>query len=184
MRAPTAIGEDRGSMGGLIWTLVRTDFKIRYHPTIGGFAWALLKPFTMFLVLLAVFSLIFASDPKYKLNLIIGLFLWDFFAEATKVGLASLHAKGFLLAKAKFPSWILVVTSASNALITLAVFCVVIVLFLLTTGRTPGPIALALFLVYLVHYVVMTTGISLATSVLFLRYRDLNQIWEVVIQAG
>ncbi len=27
-------------------------------------------------------------------------------------------------------------------------------------------------------------GISLAGSVLFLRYRDLNQIWDVVTQAG
>jgi len=184
MRAPTAIGEDRGSMGGLIWTLVRTDFKIRYHPTIGGFAWALLKPFTMFLVLLAVFSVIFASDPRYKLNLIIGLFLWDFFAEATRVGLTSLHAKGFLLAKARCPIWVLVVTSAANAIVTLAVFCVVIIGFLTANGRLPGPAALALFLVYLIHYTLIVIGFSLAASVLFLRYRDLNQVWEVVTQAG
>ena len=55
-------------------------------------------------------------------NLIIGLFLWDFFAEATKTGMASLAAKGFLLTKARFPRWILVVTSIANALITLLVF--------------------------------------------------------------
>ena len=30
----------------------------------------------------------------------------------------------------------------------------------------------------------MVVGFSLASSVLFLRYRDLNQVWEVVIQAG
>src|SRR5215475_5689758 len=145
MSTVTAVAEHRGSVSGLVWTLVRTDFKTRYHPTVGGFAWALLKPLTMFLVLLAVFSVIFASDPRYKLNLIIGLFLWDFFAEATKVGLTSLHAKGFLLEKAKFPSWILVVTSVSNALLTLAVFCVVIVVFLALNGRPPAPTTLALF---------------------------------------
>ena len=55
----------------------------------------------MFVVLMAVFSFLFASDPTYKLNLIIGLFLWDFFAEATKTGLTSLQAKGFLLTKAR-----------------------------------------------------------------------------------
>ena len=27
-------------------------------------------------------------------------------------------------------------------------------------------------------------GFSLASSVLFLRYRDLNQVWDVVLQAG
>ena len=48
--------------GGLIWTLVRTDFKTRYHGTILGFAWALLKPIAMFLVLQGIFSFAFAAD--------------------------------------------------------------------------------------------------------------------------
>ena len=39
---------------GLVWTLVRTDFKARYHGSLGGFVWALLKPLSMFLVLMAV----------------------------------------------------------------------------------------------------------------------------------
>ena len=151
-----------GALSGLAWTLVRTDFKTRYQPTVGGFVWALLKPFAMFLVLIAVFSFIFGGDPAYRFYLIIGLFLWDFFAEATKHGLVSLQAKSYLLNKAPFPSWILVVTAASNALITLAVFCVVITVFLAAAGRAPGVGALALFL----------------------RYRDLNQVWDVAIQAG
>src|ERR1700740_694505 len=81
---------------GLIWTLVRTDFKARYHGTLGGFVWALLKPMSMFVVLMGVFSFLFASKPAYKLNLIVGLFLWDFFAEGTKTGLISLSAKSYL----------------------------------------------------------------------------------------
>jgi lipopolysaccharide transport system permease protein len=174
----------RAAVAGLVWTLVRTDFKTRYHGTLGGFLWALLRPCAMFLVLLAVFSLVFASDPRYRVNLIIGLFLWDFFAEATKTGLLALHAKGFLLTKARFPSWIVVVTSASNALITLAVFSAVITLFLAADGRTPTPGALALFAAYLAHYALIVVGFSLAASVLFLRYRDLNQVWDLAIQAG
>jgi lipopolysaccharide transport system permease protein len=31
---------------------------------------------------------------------------------------------------------------------------------------------------------VMITGFALGGSVLFLRYRDLNQVWDVVTQAG
>lgn len=171
-------------LAGLVWTLVRTDFKTRYHGTVAGFVWALLKPFTMFLVLLGVFSFVFATDPDYKVNLIVALFLWDFFAEGTKVGLTSLLAKGYLLTKARFPSWVVVVSSSSNALITLAVFTVVIVLFLAGAGRAPSPVHFGLFLVYLLHYFAIVTGFSLGASVLFLRYRDLNQVWEVVSQAG
>ena len=116
----TTVG--RAQFGGLIWTLVRTDFKTRYHGTIGGFVWALLKPLTMFLVLLTVFSYVFAGEPQYRLDLIIGLFLYEFFQESTKSGLLSIRAKGYLLTKARFPTWIVVVTSASNAVITLALF--------------------------------------------------------------
>src|SRR6186997_1615683 len=134
--ATTHVQQRHGRFAGLVWTLIRTDFKARYHGTIEGFVWALLKPLTMFLVLMAVFSFLF-PDPTYKLNLIIGLFLWDFFTEGTKSGLTSLHAKGFLLTKARCPSWILVVTSISNALITLTVFVGVISMFLMFTGRPP-----------------------------------------------
>jgi len=130
----------RGTLGGgveLFWTLVRTDFKARYHGTLSGFVWALLKPTSLFVVLMSVFSLVFASDPNYKLDLIIGLFLWDFFAEGTKTGVTSLHMKGYLLTKARCPSWVLVVSSIANALITLTVFCFVIVVFLAMMGHPP-----------------------------------------------
>lgn len=168
----------------LVWTLVRTDFKTRYHGTIGGFVWALLKPLSMFVVLLGVFSYIFASDRDYKIDLIIGLFLYEFFQESTRTGLLSLKAKGYLLTKARFPSWVLVVSSASNALITLLLFSFVLFLFLMLTGRPPAPAAAGLYVGYLLLLCAIATGFSLAASVLFLRYRDLNQVWEVITQAG
>ncbi|PWT82888.1 MAG: hypothetical protein C5B57_07915 [Blastocatellia bacterium] len=182
-RAAHRIETKRRIPFGLIWTLVRTDFKTRYHGALSGFAWALLKPVTMFIVLMAVFSLVF-KDPGYKLNLIIGLFLWDFFGEATKVGLTSLHTKGFLLSKARCPSWILVVTSVSNAVITLGVFFAIIVVFLTGEGGAPSPAMLGLFAAYCFALIVIVIGFALSSSVLFLRYRDLNQVWDVLIQAG
>ena len=182
--ATTRVRQSRGQFAGLVWTLIRTDFKTRYHGTVGGFVWALLKPLTMFLVLLAVFSYVFASDPQYKLDLIIGLFLYEFFQESTKAGLLSIRAKGYLLTKARFPSWIVVVTSASNAVITLALFSVVLILYLAVTGRPPSPAAVALYVLYQVQFFAIVAGFSLAASVLFMRYRDLNQVWEVVTQAG
>ena len=169
---------------GLIWTLVRTDFKARYHGTLGGFVWALLKPMSMFVVLMGVFSFLFAANPRYKLDLIVGLFLWDFFAEGTKSGLTSLHARGYLLTKSRVPSWILVITSISNAVITLGVFTVVITLFLTGAGQPPTLRALTAFAGYCAALTAMVIGFSLAASVLFLRYRDLNQFWDMALQAG
>ncbi len=177
--APSA----RVALAGLAWTLVRTDFKARYHGTLSGFAWALLKPAGIFLVLMLVFSFIF-PDPAYKLQLIVGLFLWDFFAEGTKTGLASLHAKAFLFKKTKVPLWLLVLTSMANPLITLVVFSMFIVVFLTLAGSPPSVPGIALFVVYCSALTLLVVAFSLAASVLFLRYRDLNQVWDVVTQAG
>jgi lipopolysaccharide transport system permease protein len=139
----------------------------------------------MFLVLLGVFSFIFAStDPHYKLNLILGLFVWGFFAEGTKVGLVSLFAKGYLLTKTRFPRWIVVATSTANSVITLLVFTAVFLLYLAWAGRLPGPGGLLLFIAYEIQMWIMIVGFSLAMSVLYLRYRDLNHLWDAITQAG
>jgi lipopolysaccharide transport system permease protein len=186
MSDPSAAPGSTGRLryGELLWTLVRTDFKSRYHASASGFVWALLKPLVMFVVLLAVFSFVFAAQPDYRLNLIVGLFLWDFFNESTRVGLTSLHAKGFLLGKARLPPAIVVVASAANALLTMLVFAVIVTTFLCATGRSPGALGIALFLLYAACLLLIVIGFSLGASILFLRYRDLNQIWEVVLQAG
>ena len=124
-------GRARGQFAGLVWTLIRTDFKTRYHGTIGGFVWALLKPLTMFLVLLAVFSYVFAGEPQYKLDLIIGLFLYEFFQESTRTGLAVASGQGLPADEgAGSRPGSSCVTSASNAVITLALFSVVLIAFL------------------------------------------------------
>ena len=81
--------------------------------------------------------------------------------EGTKTGLTALHAKAFLLTKARCPSWILVVTSISNALITLTVFVATILVFLVVTGHPPSIGAVALFLGYCGALTAIVVGFSL-----------------------
>ncbi len=183
-RRPAGAARAHAAIGGLAWTLIRTDFKARYHGTLSGFVWALLKPTAMFAVLVAVFSFVFRGEPNYKLNLILGLFLWDFFTDATKTGMTSLAAKGFLVTKARFPRWILVVTSIANAFLTLLVFVAVVTIYLAISGPAPSIFALTAFTFYVLALTTIAIGISLGSSVLFLRFRDLNQIWDMAIQAG
>lgn len=171
-------------VGGAVWTLVRTDFKVRYHGTVMGFFWALAKPVMILAVLLTVFQFLFGSSPNYAIDLVIGIFLYDFFQESSKVGLTSLHAKSFLLNRSTFPRWILIVTSGSNALVTLAAFTLGIVAYLIVTGRPPSVTRLGLYAFYVAHMAAIVGAFSLASSVLFVRYRDLNQIWDVVTQMG
>jgi ABC-type polysaccharide/polyol phosphate export permease len=174
----------RASVRGAIATLVRTDFKSRYHGTVMGFFWALLKPMAISLVLILVFSVLFSSNDKYGIHLVIGIFLYEFFGESTKVGMASLLTKSFVIAKSSFPRWIIVVASTANPLLTLLVASVAVIGYLYITAAGPSLLHIGLYLSYLVATLLISIGFSLAASVLLLRYRDLNQIWEVVVQAG
>jgi lipopolysaccharide transport system permease protein len=177
-------GRDDVHLPSLVWTVVRTDLKTRYHKSFGGYLWTLLRPLVMFFVLLSVFSFVFRMDPNYNLNLIIGLFLWDFFAEATRSGMAALASKSYLITKARFPAWVLVATSSVNAAVNLIVFGSVIALYVGLGGRGVGAPRLALFALYLALFAATVLGLSFATSVLFLRFRDLNQFWDLALQAG
>jgi len=179
-----ATAAPRFDVWGATWTLVRTDFKVRYHGTLMGFFWASLKPLAMFVVLLSVFSFIFATDRNYAVNLIIGLFLYDYFQEATKSGILALHSKAYLIGKSRFPRWILVVASISNPLIVIVVASLAILGLLVLRGEAPSFASIALYVLFLVQFTLVIVAFSLAASVLFLRYRDLNQVWEVTVQAG
>lgn len=169
---------------GAVWTLVRTDFKVRYHGTVMGFFWALLKPLLTLAVLLAVFQFVFGSAPNYALDLVIGIFLYEFFQESTKAGIVSLATRGYLINRSTFPRWIFVLTSLSNALITVTVFSVGLLVVLCLTGRPPGLARAGLYFLYVAQLGLIVCGFSLATSALFVRYRDLNQVWEVLLQMG
>lgn len=182
IRRLPASGPRRFDWLGLLWTIVRTDFKVRYQGTIGGFVWALLKPIVMFLVLLTVFSFVFPQED-YSVNLLLGLFIWDFFAAGTMAGLVALDAKSYLLTKSRIPRWVIVATSCSNPLITLAVTTSTLLLYLALQGRL-GLLPLLAFLYDMLMLLVIVVGFSLGASVLFLRYRDLNQVWEVCTNAG
>ena len=74
-------------------------------------------------------------------------------------------------------------TSVANALITLAVFSAATVALLAIQGRRPVRPARPLPALR-PPVLLIVVGFSLGASVLFLRYRDLNQVWELITHAG
>jgi ABC-type polysaccharide/polyol phosphate export permease len=42
MANPHYVGVEFGAKRDFLWTLIRTDFKARYHGAASGFVWALL----------------------------------------------------------------------------------------------------------------------------------------------
>jgi len=171
----------------LVWALARTDFKLRYHGSILGYIWALLKPLLTFLILNFVFSTIF--NPKnsgvqhFSLQLLVSIMLFNFFSEGTMAGLNSLLSKSSLVTKIYVPRWTIVVASTVNATLIFIMNLIVIAAFFAWYGFWPGLPAIATFGFFIFLTFLLILSFSFITAPLYVKFRDLSQIWEVAIQA-
>lgn len=170
----------------LLAELVRTDFKLRYQGSVLGYAWSLLRPLLLFVILYVVFVkfLKLGTDiPHYPVYLLLGIVLWNFFNEMTVQSLGSIVGRGDLIRKIKIPRWIIVLSSSLSALINLGLNLIVIVIFMIVNHVSVGPQAL-LFPLVIFEIYVFAAGISLYLAAAFVKYRDISYIWEVMLQAG
>ncbi|MGH7156959.1 MAG: ABC transporter permease [Candidatus Saccharimonadales bacterium] len=170
----------------LLSELVRTDFKLRYQGSVLGYAWSLLRPLLLFIILYIVFVKFLklgAGVPHYPIYLLLGIVIWNFFTELTVQSLGSIVERGDLLRKIRIPRWIIVLSTSVAALINLLLNLIVVFIFLFFNHvdllKSSLWLPLILFEVY-----VFAVGISLFLSAFFVKYRDVKYIWEVVLQAG
>ena len=111
----------------LLIEMVKTDFKLRYHGSVLGFIWVLLKPFLLFLILYIIFRYLFArGDIYFSLRLLLGLIIFSYFSEGTVHGLGALLSKANVILKVNFPRQIVVVASIINSLITLLISFIIL----------------------------------------------------------
>jgi lipopolysaccharide transport system permease protein len=171
----------------LVWALARTDFKLRYHGSFLGYIWALLKPLLTFLILNFVFSTIFnprnSGIEYFSLQLLTSIMLFNFFSEGTMAGLNSLLGKSSLVTKIYVPRWTIVIASTINASLIFAMNLFIIAVFFAWYGYWPGIPAILMFMFFILLTFILILSFSFIAAPLYVRFRDLQQIWEVVIQA-
>jgi ABC-2 type transport system permease protein len=170
----------------LLSELVRTDFKLRYQGSILGYAWSLLRPLLIFVILYLVFvrMLRFGKDiPHFPVYLLLGIVIWNFFQEMTTRSLTSIMERGDLIRKIKIPIWIIILSSSFSALINFLLNLLVVLVFVLINQVDLLQTALWLPLILLEVYV-FALGLSLLLSAAFVKYRDISYIWEVLMQAA
>lgn len=171
----------------LIWTLAKTDFKLRYHGSALGYVWAILKPLLMFLILNFVFSSIFnpknTGIPYYSLQLLASIIIFNFFSEGTMAGLNSLVHKYTLVTKIYVPRWTIIVAATLNSLLIFLMNLVVIAIFFLWYQFLPSFFSVMIFFFYVILTYIIILGFSLIAAPVYARFRDLQQIWEVLVSA-
>jgi len=169
----------------LVMRLAKTDFKLRYHGSALGYLWAILKPLLMFTILNFVFSSIFnfrnSGTPNYPLELLTGLLMFQFFSEGTISGMNSLFSKAQLVTKIYVPRWTIILGSTVNALFIYGMNLIVLAVFFAIYGILPSFGAILMFVFFSVLLYALIVAFSFLTSPLFIRFRDLSMIWEVLL---
>jgi ABC-2 type transport system permease protein len=183
-RGPLALGDDLRRVVELTVMLAATDFKLRFFGSALGYLWTLTRPLLLFGVLYFVFTEVVrfgAGVDHYPVYLLSSIVLFSFFAEATARGVNSLVERENLLRKIRFPRLVIPLSVTLNSLFNLALNLVAVFVFVFASGITPRlswlevPVLVGIL-------VLLATGVTMLLSALYVRYRDVQPIWEVASQ--
>lgn len=168
----------------LLRQLVITDFKLRYQGSILGYLWSLLRPLLIFLIMYVVFLKFLRFDygvDHSTIYLLVGIVVWNYFAEVTSTGVSAVVGKGDLLRKINFPKYVVVLAGSFSTLINLGLTSLVVAAFMIWDGVQVS--AQILWLIPLIiELFVLALALAFALSAIFVKLRDMSYIWEVVLQ--
>jgi len=170
----------------ILRAMVTSDLKLRYQASALGYLWTLARPLAIFSILYVVFVKflrIGEGTPFFAIYLLLGIVMWGLFTEATTQSLSSIVSRASLLTKINFPRYVVVLSVAASVLISFTLNLAVIALFMIVARVPVGWEAFWLVPLFL-ELIAFALAVSLFLSALFVRFRDLNYIWEVFIQAA
>jgi len=124
-----------------------------------------------------------ACIPHFPGHLLLGSGIWTFFYEMTVQSLGSLLGRGDLIRKIRISCWIIVLSSIISALSHL-VLNLIVVAFFMVINHVGLSASILLLPFILLEVYLLALGLSLFLSAIFVKFRDINYIWEVILQAG
>jgi ABC-2 type transport system permease protein len=182
---PSALGGDPRRFVHLATTLAVNEFKLRFFGSALGYLWQLMRPLLLFGVLYLVFTefvRLGGGVRLYPVVLLMNIVLFTFFTEGSSGAVTSVVDREGLVRKIQFPRMAIPTSVVLTASFNLGLNGLVVLIFAVANGVAPmwswfEAIPLLAILA------VLTTGMAMLLSSLYVRYRDVRPIWEVVSQA-
>jgi ABC-2 type transport system permease protein len=168
----------------ILHVIASAEFKLKYADSALGYLWSVAKPMALFSVLYVVFGRFFglgAGNTHYPIYLLTGIILWTFFVDASSMTLMSLVSRGTLLRKLMFPRLLIPLSVTLTAGITLAVNMIPLII-LIAWNRLAPQVKWVLVIPLFLELFVFTFGVSVILATLFVRFRDIGQLWELSTQ--
>jgi ABC-2 type transport system permease protein len=179
---PSAFGGGVRRFVELTLTMARTDFKLRYFGSALGYVWSLMRPLMFFGVLYLVFTRVFKLGkgiPHYAVYLLTCIVLWNYFLEVTVASVPCLVQREGMLRRLRFPRMVIPLAVSLTAVFNLAMNFIAVFVFALANGVYPRLSWLELIPI-VGGYIVLATGVAMLLCALYVPYRDVQPIWDVL----
>jgi ABC-2 type transport system permease protein len=160
------------------------EFKAKYAGAALGYLWSLAKPLSYFAVLWLVFAYLLRTSNQtqnFTLFLLIGILLYWFFVDSVSAMLPSVVDRGSILRRLAFPPILVPLSASIGICITFFANTSAIAVFIAAQRVTPDLAWLVLPLL-LIELYLFSVGIGLLLAALYVRFRDIGQLWDLVSQ--
>ena len=168
----------------LLYILVWRDIKVRYKQTAIGVSWVVLQPLVTMLIFTAIFGYM-AKVPSdgvwYPVFSLTALLPWTYFAQAIIRSGESVVGNAKLVSKIYFPRLLLPLAMIVTPLVDLALSMVLLFGLLIYAG-IPLTWKVSTLPVFILLAMLTAMGLSLFTSAMNVKYRDVGHAIPFVIQ--
>jgi ABC-2 type transport system permease protein len=188
IRGPRALDDSWSRFWHLAYNIARSEFKLKFFGSALGYVWQVMRPLLLFGVLYVFFVVILnvnkaegAAGKFYGVQLLGSIVLFTCFSEGASGSVRSVVDRETLVRKIQFPRLAIPISVVLLAAFNLGLNLLVVMAFALISGVRPMLSWLELPLI-LAMLVVLTTGVAMLLSALFVRFRDIQPIWDVFSQ--
>jgi ABC-2 type transport system permease protein len=160
------------------------EFKAKYAGAALGYVWSVAKPLAYFGVLWLVFAHLLRTANQthdFTIFLLIGILLYTFFVDTVSAMLPSIVTGGSILRRLAFPPILVPLSVSVGIAITFCANMSALVVFIAIQRVAPRPEWL-LVLPLLAELCIFCIGIGLLVAALYVRFRDVVQMWELTAQ--
>jgi ABC-2 type transport system permease protein len=167
-----------------IWLLAKIEFKLRYYENKLGLLWALIKPLLDIAIYYIVFQIVLKQNvPAFASYLFIGLILWIFFVESTSGTIQILNTKKYLYEYSNMNKLeIYISTLISNSIGFFFNFLMFLLFYHFFEKVSTGfSIQNLWIIVIFVNLFILSLGVSLILSTIYIIAKDIAQIWMAFV---
>ena len=168
----------------LLHRMVSRDIRLKYQKSILGWFWAVIEPLALTLTFLFLFEILLTRPEQYRpLNILVGIMVWGSFSFIMNRGTRFLEDNIGTIQRVSLPRQIFLLNIAGTAMTTLCLNLIAVIPLLVYYELVPTirilylPLSMFLITLYAV-------GITLFTSTMQTKWRDVSQIVRVGVRIG